>query len=69
MGRVNQVKIVNQSNEYKPLRKGFIAQARLNVNELMRRRQEERRIDKKTNILIFSGAATVVAVVIVILSL
>ena len=69
MGRVNQVKSVNQDSEHKSLRNDFVTKVRLNVNDLMKRRQEERRIDKKTNILIFSGATAVVAVVIVILSL
>ena len=47
MGIVNQVKFANQGNEHAPLRKGLIAETRLNVNKLMKRRQEERRIDRK----------------------
>ena len=70
MGRVNQIKVKDQSNvNVRPTGYNFVAGDRLNVNDLMKKRQEERIVDKKTNMLIFSGAATVAVVVILILSL
>ena len=47
----------------------FVAKAKLNVNDLLRRRIEENKIDKKANLIILSSAATVVAVALLILNL
>ena len=69
MGRLNHIRVDDQINGYGSSQSNYIAKARLNVNDLIKRHQEEKKIDKKTNILIFSGATAVaiVALVIVIL--
>ena len=59
----------DQINGHGSFQKNYIAKARLNVNDLIKRRQEEKKIDKKTNILILSGATAVAAVVFAVLSL
>ena len=69
MGRLNHIRVDDQINEHGSSQSNYIAKARLNVNDLIKRRQEEKKIDKKTNILIFSGAAAVSVVVLAVLSL
>ena len=69
MGKLNHINGDNQIYRHGSSQSNYIANDRLNVNDLMKKRQEEKKIDKKTNILIFSGAVTVAAVVGAILSL
>ena len=47
----------------------FAVEARLNLNDLLRRRIEDKKIDKKANLIIFSSAAALVVVVLLILNL
>ena len=69
MGRLNQTKVEDHSDEPVSFRSDYIEKARLNVNELLKRRQAENKIDRKTNILIFSGVTSIAVLVIVTLSL
>ena len=69
MGRLNHIKADDQINGHGSIQRNYIAKARLNVNDLIKKRQEEKKVDKKTNILIFSGAAAVAVLVLAVLSL
>ena len=69
MGRLNQTKVEDHTDQPVSFQSDYIEKARLNVNELLKRRQAENKIDRKTNILIFSGATTIAVLVIVTLSL
>ena len=70
MGRLNHIRVDDdQINGHGSSQSNYIAKARLNVNDLIKRNQEEKKVDKKTNILIFSGATAVAAVVLAVLSL
>ena len=70
MGRLNHIRVDDQINKgHGPSQSNYIAKARLNVNDLIKRRQEEKKIDKKTNILIVSAASAVAVVVLAVLSL
>ena len=69
MGRVNQLRLESEHEDYRPQKVNFDARARLNVNDLIEKRKQEKQTDKKTNVLIFSGATTLAVIVLVILSL
>ena len=69
MGRLNQTKVEDHTDQPVSFQSDYIEKARLNVNELLKRRQAENKIDRKTNILIFSGVTSIAVLVIVTLSL
>ena len=69
MGRLNQTKVEDHTDQPVSFQSDYIEKARLNVNELLKRRQAENKKDRKTNILIFSGVTSIAVLVIVILSL
>ena len=68
MGKSNQTRTYDRHDIKGPLNDAFVSEARLNLNDLLKRRQEEKNVDKKTNLLIFSGTVAVAAVVGIILS-
>ena len=69
MGKLNHINGDNQIYRHGSSQSNYIANDRLNVNDLIKKRQEEKKIDKKTNILIFYGAAAVAVLVLAVLSL
>ena len=69
MGRLNQTKVEDHTDQPVSFQSDYIEKARLNVNELLKRRQAENKKDRKTNILIFSGVTSIAVLVIVTLSL
>ena len=69
MGRLNQTKVEDHTDQPVSFQTDYIEKARLNVNELLKRRQAENKKDRKTNILIFSGVTSIAVLVIVTLSL
>ena len=46
MRRINQAKTDSHNEAYGSFKSDFIREARLNVNDLMKKRQEERKVDK-----------------------
>ena len=69
MGKLNHINGDNQIYRYGSSQSNYIANDRLNVNDLIKKRQEEKKIDKKTNILIFSGATAVAALALAVVIL
>ena len=46
MGRVNQLRLESEHEDYGPLKTNFDARARLNVNDLIEKRKQEKQTDK-----------------------
>ena len=70
MGRVNQIKTVENSSKINSVGRCFEKSERLNLNVLLKKRKKEEQVDKKTNLLIISGATVVATgVVLAVLSL
>ena len=58
---------LNYTASYPRQRKGD--EARVNLNDLLKKAQEQKKIDKRANLIIIAGAASVISIALLIVSL